>query len=153
MGLLACMLAGYAMVSAPVRAQDSPTGTEDTRFSLFRTEDGYLRLDGRTGQASICTRRQSRWLCQVVPDERAALKAEMARLQREGAALKSELLAHHLPLPRGLRPDSGFAPVADAPPREPAARGLDRIKGVVASVWRRLVALIAGLQKDLLSTS
>ena len=59
MGLLACALAGQALIASPSAAQDAPA--ENERFSLYRTEDGYLRLDGRTGQLSSCVRRQSRW--------------------------------------------------------------------------------------------
>src|SRR5215468_11129857 len=72
---------------------------EDSRFTFHRTDDGYLRLDGRSGQVSICTRRPAGWLCRLVPDERAALEGEIARLQSDNAALKKELLAHNLPLP------------------------------------------------------
>jgi hypothetical protein len=144
MGLLAGALAASALMSVSLRAQgaaDAPGETDNSRFSLSRTEDGYLRLDGATGQVSICTRRQSHWLCEIVPDERTALEAEMARLQRDNAALKNELLARHVPLPP--------APAADAPPRAPDNQELARIKGVIETVWRRLVALIVSVQRDL----
>jgi hypothetical protein len=150
-GLLAFALAAWAMLSNAARAQEGLPETDDNRFSLFRTDDGYLRLDSRTGQVSICTSRQSRWLCEVVPDERAALEAEMARLQRDNATLKSEVLAHHLPLPSGLRPQA--LPAANPLPRGEANQGLDRFRNAIHGVWRRLVALIVSVQRDLLKPS
>jgi hypothetical protein len=148
MGLLACALGLLALLALPGRAQDGPeNGTENSRFSLFRTDEGYLRLDGRTGQMSICLRRQSRWLCQTVPDERLALEDEIGRLQAENATLKKVLLEHQLPLPAGMRADRAAGTGAgDA--REPF-----RIRNALGAVWRRLVAFIASVQRDFLKSS
>ena len=81
----------------------------DTRYTFNRVDDGYLRLDGRTGQVSICAQRPVGWACQAVPDERAALEAEIARLQGESAALKKELIARNLPLPGAVKPEAPTA--------------------------------------------
>ena len=88
------MVAGSALALPAARAQAAQPENEDARFTFHRADDGYLRLDGRSGQVSICTRRPAGWLCQAVPDERAALENEIARLQSDNAALKKELLAH-----------------------------------------------------------
>ena len=85
-------------------AKPAPEG-DDSRYTFHRVEDGYLRLDGRTGQVSMCARRPVGWACQAVPDERAALEAEIARLQGENAALKKELIARNLPLPGAVKPE------------------------------------------------
>ena len=148
-GILACALACQALVASPLLAQDAPA--ENERFSLYRAEEGYLRLDGRTGQLSNCIRRQSRWLCQTVPDERIALEMEIGRLQADNAALKKALLAHQLALPQGVQPDPAGA--ADPPPRRKADRELDRIRGAIENVWRRVVAFVIGVQRDLLKRS
>jgi len=149
MGLLACALVGQALIASPLPAQDAPP--ENERFSLSRTEDGYLRLDGRTGQLAICIRRQSRWRCQSVPEERLALEAEIARLQGDNAALKKALLAHQLPLPQGVRPDPAGA--VDQQPRREVDRELDQVRGAIKNVWRRLVAFVMSVQRDLLKKS
>ena len=60
----------------------------------------------------MCNRRASGWQCQLVPDERAALEAEISRLQSDNAALKKELLSRSLPLPNGVRPDQPAAEIA-----------------------------------------
>jgi hypothetical protein len=150
-GPLVIALAGYALLCGPAAPQGTAPDNEDSRFSFYRAEDGYLRLDGRTGQVSLCTRRAPGWLCQALPEERAAFDAEIARLQRENAALKKEMLAHDLPLPAGSRADS--PPAAVGPSAAPADREGSHIMSVVENVWRRLVAMIVSVQRDLLKRS
>jgi hypothetical protein len=146
--LLAVLLAVVGGAAACL-AQDG----EDNRYTFSRVDEGYLRLDGRTGQVSLCTRRPVGWACQVVPDERAALEAEITRLQTESAALKKELLAHNLPLPGVVAPDQ---PVVKNDESALQLPGEDEIKKVVAfieKVWKRLVEMVAALQRDVLRRS
>ena len=151
MGPFVFALAGYALLCGPAAPQGTQPENEDSRFSFFRAEDGFLRLDGHTGQVSICSRRQAGWLCQALPEERAAFEAEIARLQADNAALKKEVLVHDLPLPGGIWPDSPPSP----PARPPAATDheVNQIMSVIEDVWRRLVAMIASVQRDLLEKS
>jgi hypothetical protein len=151
MGPLVFAVAGYALLCGPASPQGTQPENEDGRFSFFRADDGYLRLDGRSGRVSLCTRRQAGWLCQALPEERAAYEAEIARLQLENAALKKEVLAHDLPLPGGVRPDPPPAAVQGLP--APTDREVNQIMSVIEDVWRRLVAMIVSVQRDLLKRS
>src|ERR1700681_1979420 len=146
MGPLVFVVVSYALLCDSASPQGTQPENEDSRFSFFRADDGYLRLDGRSGQVSICTRRQAGWLCQALPEERAAFEAEIARLQRDNAALKKEVLAHDLPLPGGVRPDS---PPAKTGLRPPAAsdREVNQVMSVIENVWRRLIAMIVSVQR------
>src|SRR5947208_1505757 len=99
----ASLMVAFAAVA--VWAQNAPAENDDSRFSFNRIDEGYLRLDGRTGQVSVCVRRAVGWACQAAPDERAALESEIARLQADNSALKKELLARNLPLPGSIKPD------------------------------------------------
>ena len=137
-------------VSVDAWAQ-SPPPSDDARYSFNRIDDGYLRLDGRTGQVSICTQRSAGWACQVVADERTALEAEIARLQGENAALKKDLMARNLPLPGTVRPEP---PAAKPEPRLelPSDADLNKVMTFVEKVWRRLVDMIVTLQKDMNKT-
>jgi hypothetical protein len=152
MGPWVFAVAGYALLCGPAASQGTQPENEDSRFSFFRAADGFLRLDGQTGQVSMCTRRQAGWLCQALPEERAAFEAEIARLQADNAALKKEVLAHDLPLPGGVWPD---APSAKVGPQAPAATDheVNQVMSVIENVWRRLVAMIASVQRDLLEKS
>ena len=136
-------------LTAPLTAQDAPD-SNDGRYTFSRAGEGYLRLDARTGQVSLCTRRAVGWACNPVPDERSVLEAEIGRLQSENASLKRELLARGLPLPDAIRPD-----VAASKPDEPRLKlpGDAEIKTVVSflgNVWRRLVEVIVNIQNDVL---
>ena len=67
--------------------------SENGRYALSPVADGVLRLDTRTGAVSTCTNGGAGWACYAVPDERAALDAEIGRLQADNERLKAELAA------------------------------------------------------------
>jgi hypothetical protein len=150
-GPLLFAAAGYALLCGPACPQGAQPDNEESRFSFFRADDGYLRLDGRTGQVSLCTRRQAGWLCQALPEERAAFEAEIARLQLENAALKKEVLSHDLPLPPDVAPEQ--PPAAGRGPPAPIDHEVNQIMSVIEDVWRRVVAMIVSVQRDLLRKS
>jgi hypothetical protein len=142
--LTALPLTALAQNGAPVGAPD----TENGRYSFSRIDDGHLRLDQRTGQVSVCTRRNMGWSCHPVPDERAALEDEITRLQRDNAALKQEMLA------RGITPPGG--PVAKAPSatekpaiKLPSDAELDRAMAMMERVWKRLVDMVQRWQREM----
>jgi hypothetical protein len=143
------VLIALACAAPAAGAEDRPEGDE-SRYTFSRTDDGgYLRLDGRTGQVSICTRRPAGWACQTVADERTALEGEMARLQAENAALKKELLAHNLSLPGIVKPEPPAAKLDDLP----QDADLNKMMAFVEKVWRRMVEMITSLQKEAMKKS
>ena len=154
---LAVITAAAPIASAQTQIPD----TDDNRYQFNRVEDGYLRLDLKTGQVSVCSRRATGWACVTVPDDRAAFDGEIARLQAENAALKKAMLDRGLPLPSGVTSDAPAArdaPVArDAPAardgdktqRRPSNADIDRMVTAVEKVWRRLVDMLLTLRKDM----
>ena len=148
---VAFIVAGLMLATQIAAAQGAMPEGDDNRYTFNRADDGYLRLDGRTGQVSICTRRPVGWACQAVPDERAALEAEIARLQGENAALKKDLIARNLPLPGATKPEQ--APPKPEEPRVqlPSDAELNKVMSFMEKVWRRLVEMIVTLQKDILN--
>jgi hypothetical protein len=138
----------------------SPTpSADDGRYSFHRVQDSFVRLDGRTGQVSVCGRETSGWACRAVPDERAALEEAIGRLQGDNAALKKELLARGLSLPSGVRADAPVAKESDKGADKPAEAGppakmpsdaeLDRVLAFIEKVWRRLVEMMVEFQRDM----
>src|SRR5438128_5202234 len=97
-GLLAVTVAAAVLAAPAGRAQSGQPENEESRFTFHRADDGYLRLDGRSGQVASCTRRPIGWTCELVPDERLALEAEIMRLQGDNAALKKALISRQLAL-------------------------------------------------------
>ena len=135
-------LAALAAFAPPASAQTTPD-SENGRYSFSGVPDGMLRLDTRTGAVSLCAKQATGWACNAVPDERAALENEIARLQRENGALKKDMLARGLPLPGGV----ASGPLATQ--RElnlkvplPSDAEIDRVMSAFEKMWRRLVDMV-----------
>jgi hypothetical protein len=148
---------GAPPAAPPVVSEaEPPPAANDTRFSFHRTEDGYLRLDAKSGSVSLCSKRAVGWTCQALPDDRTALEAEISRLQGQNAALKKDLLARGLPLPGGMKPDApksksgnGGANSQDGV-RLPSDAELNKMMAFVEKVWRRLIEMMNNAQRDIL---
>jgi len=136
------------LLAAPTaHAQTIAPDSENGRFTFNQIQDGLLRLDTRTGQVSLCSKRAVGWACQAVPDERAVLEGEIARLQGENAMLKKEMIARGVPLPGGMKADSP----AGKPQIElklPNEADLDRLMTFMEKIWRRLIDMVQRVQKD-----
>jgi len=83
----------FAVGGAPARAEApaapaEPGDSANGRFAMTPVADGFLRLDTRTGQTSLCTVSSGQVQCRAGADERAALQAEIDRLAKENAGLK-----------------------------------------------------------------
>src|SRR5262249_28331590 len=99
---------------------------------------------------SIGGRPRVGWTGQAGPDERAALEAEIARLQGENIAIKKELLARNLPLPGTVKPEPPATKPEEPRLQLPNDADLGKVMNFIEKVWRRLVEMIATLQKDML---
>jgi hypothetical protein len=131
---IAMSLAALTTASAETATPDSQNG----RYSFNSVADGVLRLDTRTGQVSECSRSDAGWACKLVPDERSALEAEIARLQGENASLKKELLARGPPTPGAPDPELKLPSDAD----------VDKVISYLENVWRRLIEMGRTVLKD-----
>jgi hypothetical protein len=133
-------------------AEGKPADNAEGRFTFSRMNEGYVRLDNRTGQVSFCSKRAVGWTCQLAPEDRGVLENEITRLQEDNASLKKELLAHGMPLPGSMK---GEPPPAhnERPFSLPSDPNIDRMKVMVEKAWRRLVDMISALQKDVLKKS
>jgi hypothetical protein len=145
--------------SGAAAAQSMPD-SENGRYSLAPVADGVLRLDSRTGAVSTCTNNGTGWACYAVPDERAALDAEIGRLQADNEKLKAELAAREPtvagkidePLPKTDSLKKAEPKVADGERKIeiplPSDRDMDRVMSFLEQAWRRLVDMANRLQKD-----
>ena len=141
-----------------VAAQSAPDG-ENGRYSMTPIPEGVLRLDTRTGTVSTCTKNGAGWACYAVPDERAALDAEIGRLQTEVEKLKGQLAAG--PTVSGkideALPKSDPLKKADPKVTEgnrkieiplPSDQDVDRVMSFLEKAWRRLIDMANRVQKD-----
>jgi hypothetical protein len=108
------------------------------RYKMMPGDGGaFLRLDTLTGAMSVCQRRDGRWSCEAMADDRRALDAEIARLQGEVKRLE-ELLALPDPEGGGRRADSG-RPKFQIPSEEEIDRAMDTVQRMVRKFrdrWR-----------------
>lgn len=59
------------------------SANEPDRYRLEKTDDGFVRMDTRTGEMSICEERWNELVCRLAADERTAVQAEIERLQEQ----------------------------------------------------------------------
>jgi len=137
-------------------AQSAPD-SENGRYTITPAPDGLLRLDSRTGAVSICNKNDAGWACYAMPDERAALDAEIGRLQAEVEKLKTQLAAAGSgrideALPKSDVPKKGEPKVAEGERKIeiplPSDQDVDRVMSFFERAWRRLIEMANGMQKD-----
>jgi hypothetical protein len=140
-------------------AQSMPD-KENGRYALSPVADGVIRLDTRTGTVSTCTNSGAGWACYAVPDERAALDAEIGRLQADNEKLKAELAAREPtvagkieePLPKKDSLKKSEPKVAEGERKIeiplPSDRDMDRVMSFLERAWRRLIDMANRVQKD-----
>ena len=154
-------IAGFICVAGiGVATAQSLPDAENGRYALSPVADGVIRLDTRTGAVSNCSNNGNGWACYAVPDERAALDAEIGRLQADNEKLKAQLAERDPkvtgkidePLPKA---DSLKKPGPNASDGErkieiplPSDRDMDRMMSFVKQAWRRLVEMANRMQKD-----
>ncbi len=141
-------------------AAQSIPDSENGRYALAPVADGVIRLDTRTGAVSTCSNTGTGWACYAVPDERAALDAEIGRLQADNEKLKAELAAREPtvtgkidePLPKTDSLKKPGPKVADGERKIeiplPSDRDLDRMMAFLEQAWRRLVEMANRVQRD-----
>jgi hypothetical protein len=156
---------GALLMSVNTEAQSTNSDSDDVRYSYNRVDNGFLRLDMRSGDVSLCSSAGGRWSCEPVPDDRRALGNDIARLQRENAALKKTLLDHGLPLPNGIntetssssdggsRSDNGKIDNGridngknDDQPVKLLTDATVALQVIVVRLWRELVVMIMNLE-------
>jgi hypothetical protein len=149
-----------AAPKAPSITDTVPAG----RFSFNRVDDGFLRLDHQSGQVAYCSPHTVGWACQTVPEDRAALEKQIARLQGEVASLKAQVAALQGPPPPPRPPADLTPPPANPPPAAQAPppmadkdqdtaklrADLERARLAFENAWRKLVEMIVNLQKDMM---
>jgi hypothetical protein len=166
---IAATAAIFCLGTGAAVAQSMPD-TEKGRYTLSPVADGVIRLDTRTGAVSTCSNGGAGWACYAVPDERAALDAEIGRLQADNERLKAQLAAREPAvtgkideaLPKEILPgetlpktDSLKKPEPKVAEGErkieiplPSDRDMDRMMSFLERAWKRLIEMANRVQKD-----
>ncbi|QPF85489.1 hypothetical protein IC762_03920 [Bradyrhizobium genosp. L] len=155
---LSIAIAAAILAGGAAMAQPAPD-TENGRYTLSPAGEGFLRLDTRTGAVSTCSNSSSGWACYTVPDERAALDAEIGRLQADNDKLKATLAARDATTPKTdeALPKSDQLKKPEPKTAEgerkieiplPSDRDMDRMMSFLEGAWRRLIEMANRVQRD-----
>ena len=128
--LAAALAAAPALAETPQILDEAPA-SDNGRYSMQQTPDGFLRLDTRTGKVSLCTVRDGSARCALAADERDAYEREIARLKAERDGAKAG----------GKRADKS-APDKSSGPRLPTDDEIDRTLSVMQKIWRGMSRII-----------
>lgn len=74
-------------------AATTGASAQEDRYTLERTQDGYVRMDTRTGRMSICSEKSGQLVCRLAVDDRDALQDDLDALQARLAAVENRLSA------------------------------------------------------------
>lgn len=139
-----------ALAQSETPAKDD--AADSGRYSFTRSGEDFVRTDRISGQVSLCAQRTAGWACQPVPEERAALESEIARLADENASLRQRLAAANPEKPEARpekKPQSKGYRVPDAQIRLPTNEDIDRAVEIMGRVWKRLVQMLNDTRNDI----
>jgi len=102
------------------------------RYSLERSESGFVRLDRQTGAVTLCTEAEGTLTCRMAADERAAYDDDLARLEKRMEALEKQIAG-------GTAAKSGDLP-SDAE--------IDRSIGIMERFMRAFFSLVQEFQGE-----
>jgi len=80
-----------SLILAVIFAASAASAAEPDRYRLEKTPEGYVRMDTRTGEMSLCQERSGELVCRMAADERTAFQDELERLQSDMDALEVRL--------------------------------------------------------------
>jgi len=108
------------------------------RYRMTPAEGGaFLRLDTQTGAMSVCQRKDGRWACEAVPDERRALETEIDRLKSEVKRLEDLLALPDPGTPDGKRAQRS-GPKLSLPSEEDIDRAMDYAQRMMRKFKERM---------------
>lgn len=103
------------------------------RYTIERTDNGFVRLDIQTGEMSMCTEKSGQLVCRLSADERRAFEEALSDLSARVEAL-----------------ERGVDPVV--PPEDglgiPDKAELDRAIGAMEKMMRHFFGMVEDLRRD-----
>lgn len=127
------------IVIAPAYADDADKNPT-TRFSIIDTAKGFLRLDQKNGNISICKADNGQMTCKLADDERHAYQKEIDRINQQLDKMKVRIDAlEGRKTTAKLRPDN-----SDAKEEEE----FDRALKFADKAFRHFFGMVQELKKE-----
>lgn len=130
------------------------------RYTMYKAEDGFIRLDTQTGEVSLCQKTDAAWNCAPMGDAEQKLKTRIAELRDRNAALEAEIrtLKSALASRDGVQPEDRYSdrPDTDAGPppgsrqqfRLPTEKEVDKALDYFERMLRKFQDRLQRLEKD-----
>lgn len=80
-----------ALLLLPLLSGGAASAAETDNYRLEKSANGYVRMDTRTGEMSICEEKWRELVCRLAADERTAVQDEIERLQAELESLEKRI--------------------------------------------------------------
>ncbi len=132
--LLKSVIASAFLVSA---ASLPATAQETDRYTMEKSANGYVRMDRRTGEMSICEERSGQLVCKLAADERSAFQDEVERLQDRVSGLEKHPVAE-------IETVSRLNPQGVLPTEEEFEKSL----GYMERFFRRFMEIVKDFDQD-----
>ena len=128
--------------------------TVEPGFTVQPVEGGLMKLDTRSGVMSFCSNRAGAWACEMVPEDRAAFEAEIARLhdriaslEKRGATGVPDIMAP--PAARPPTPNPAPSPDAGKSTTPEDVQGkMDQAMDMAEQVIRRFFRMVERLRNE-----
>jgi hypothetical protein len=106
-----------------------PANAQEERFRLERTDDGYVRMDTRTGEMSLCREQDGRLTCTPTSDtaEGPSLQDRLNDLEKRVEKLEAE-----------ARPGAGL----------PSEEEFDQTLGMMERFFQRFIGIVKDLDAE-----
>jgi hypothetical protein len=112
------------------------TAQDADRFTMEKSTNGYVRMDRKTGEMSICEERSGQLVCKLAADERSAFQDEVDRLQARLSGLEKRIAE--------LETASRLNPQAVLPTEEDFEKSL----GYMERFFRRFMDIVRDFDQD-----
>ena len=127
------ILAGLGLIAGATLASAQES---ETRYTLEKTPDGYVRMDNRTGEMSICTDQSGQLVCKLAADERSAFQDELDRIIGRLVEVEKRLAAVER---EPSAPDAGL----------PTEEQFEQTLTFMERFFRRFIDVAKDIDKDL----
>jgi len=124
------ILAGVALLAGITVA----CAQETSRYTLEKTADGYVRMDNRTGEMSICSERSGQLVCRLAADERTAFEDELDRVMGKLEDIEKRLAALEKSAPVNVIPSD---------------EDLEKTLNFMERFFRRFMDVVKDFDKDI----
>jgi hypothetical protein len=129
-------LAAFAVAAVGFTAVHAQEEDSVERYTLEKTDKGYVRMDKSTGEISVCEITGSQMICRMGADDRKAFEAELDILTTRLDDLEKKVAMLE-----------GNAP-ANSGNRLPNDEELDQTFDVMEKFFRRFMGIAKDLEED-----